>query len=53
MVVERDSRLIADAVISVLNAEKRSNGRKAVKDISEENVAMSIISIYEEMCLSR
>jgi glycosyltransferase involved in cell wall biosynthesis len=48
-IVERDPKQIARALIEVLSAKKRSNGRERVAELSETRIAERIRSIYSSI----
>jgi teichuronic acid biosynthesis glycosyltransferase TuaC len=52
-IVERDPKLIARALIEVLSAKKRSNGREYVAELSETRIAQRIRSIYDSIVSAR
>lgn len=48
-IVERDPRQIAKALVTVLSAKMRSNGREYVAELSETSMAEKVCSIYNSI----
>lgn len=45
-IVARNPDALGRALVEILNAERRSNGRDRMRDLSEESVADQVVSIY-------
>jgi len=52
-IVEREPHEISKAIVEILNAPQRSNGREFIKTISLENVTMEIVKIYNAVLESQ
>jgi glycosyltransferase involved in cell wall biosynthesis len=48
-IVRRDTEALAAAIVEMMSLGSRSNGHLAMRDLSEENVAERVRSIYERI----
>lgn len=46
-IVVRDPTALGEALVDVLSANNPSNGRELIRELSEENIARKVISIYQ------